>query len=92
MPGALIRSKVEEFFGYQYKTQVIGYSGLTWWPEAATGYSNSREAAEQEALASDYDEVRVVKIVRSMEFFDPITKEAATPGMPDHCNSLGRHT
>lgn len=41
------------------------------WPVEATGYYDSREAAAAAATASGYTKVRLVKVVRTMEFYDP---------------------
>ena len=74
MSGAMIRSRVEEFYGHQYWT-TTGSQDKIWWPHEGTGYCDTLERATQLAKESGYAKVRVVKIVRSMEFFDTIEQE-----------------
>lgn len=72
----MITALSEEFFGYQYFTEVID-RGLAWWPEVPTGNYASREEAEQAGLrcASSCPSVRAVKIQRTLEFCAPVTRD-----------------
>ncbi len=75
----MIRSQVEEYFAFQCWT-TAGSRDRTWFPHEGNGHYDTYEIAAKAAVAEAkragyYDIVRVIKVVRSVEFFDPIDKE-----------------
>lgn len=65
----MIRSQTHEYFAFQYWTSVMG-RGMSWWPDGGEGYYNSREDAAKAGFVR-HNKVRVLKIYKAVEYFDP---------------------
>lgn len=67
----------EEYWTIQYLTNVAGHRERIFWPLDGEGkYSTEAVAVDRAATLLDghYDTVRVVHVVRSMKFGQPIVK------------------
>ena len=70
----MIRSQTHEYFAFQYWTSVLG-RGKSWWPDSSEGYFESRKDAATAGRAR-YEKVRVLRIVKSIEYFDAESEES----------------
>lgn len=60
----------DEYWAYQYKTNVTGAREQMWWPQDGTGYFDSPEVAARVARRSGYPHVRLVHVERKRRFVE----------------------
>ena len=65
----MIRSQTHEYFAFQYWTSVMG-RGMSWWPDSGEGYFDSHKDAAKAGFVR-HNKVRVLKIFKTVEYFDP---------------------